>query len=102
MKVTAHLLVWNGCECSASERLGLDDAIEKVCRSTVFTTHTPVPAGHDRFDIDLVRSQLEPLQRSLEMDMDRLLGLGRVHPEDPDETFCMTVWRRASVNASMA
>ena len=73
------------------ERLGLDDAIEKVSRSTVFTTHTPVPAGHDRFDVDLVRSQLEPLQRSLEMDMDRLLGLGRVHPEDPGETFCMTV-----------
>ena len=73
------------------ECLGLDDAIEKVCRSTVFTTHTPVPAGHDRFDVDLVRSQLEPLQRSLEMDMDRLLGLGRVHPEDPGETFCMTV-----------
>src|SRR5690606_9898307 len=56
-----------------------------------FTTHTPVPAGHDRFADDLVEEHLGPLRDSLAIDSHTLLSLGRVNPDDPGELFCMTV-----------
>ena len=51
-------------------------ALEEVCRSTVFTTHTPVAAGHDAFPIDLVASYLSWRGDSVERHRDALLGLG--------------------------
>jgi len=75
----------------ASENLGPVDARAKVARSTVFTTHTPVPAGHDRFHPDLVEAQLGPLRQSMGMERRELLDLGRVRTDDAQERFCMTV-----------
>jgi starch phosphorylase len=57
----------------------------------VFTTHTPVPAGHDRFDPDLVEEHLGPIRDALGLDREAFLGLGRVNPHDSREGFCMTV-----------
>src|SRR3712207_7475734 len=54
-------------------------------RSTVFTTHTPVDAGHDRFPPELVDGHLEPLRRSLGISREEFLGLGRIRPADPGE-----------------
>lgn len=68
-----------------------DDALETVARRTVFTTHTPVPAGHDRFEPALVEEHLGPMRDALGLTEAGLLGLGRVDPAANDETFCMTV-----------
>ena len=68
-----------------------DDAVRKVARQTVFTTHTPVPAGHDRFDGGLMEEHLGPMRDALGISHDQLMGLGRVEPHNHDEPFCMTV-----------
>ena len=73
------------------EGLGFLHACDRVAAHTVFTTHTPVPAGHDRFAPELVEEHLGPLRDRLGIVPAGLLALGRVQPGDPDETFCMTV-----------
>ena len=71
--------------------LSFDDAHRDIANSTVFTTHTPVPAGHDRFDPDLMEEHLGPLRDGLHISHDHLMSLGRVNPSDHQEPFCMTV-----------
>jgi starch phosphorylase len=73
------------------EGVGFDSAVPRVSREVVFTTHTPVPAGHDRFRADLVEEHLGPLRESLGLSQESFLGLGRENPNNPDELFCMTV-----------
>jgi starch phosphorylase len=68
-----------------------EEALREVARISVFTTHTPVPAGHDRFPPDLVEHHLGAFREELGCSPETFLGLGRVRPEDPEETFCMTV-----------
>ena len=54
-------------------------------------THTPVPAGHDRFDARLIEEHIGPLREALGLSSDSLMGLGRENPTNGDELFCMTV-----------
>ena len=68
-----------------------DDALRDVAHQTVFTTHTPVPAGHDRFEGNLVEEHLGPLRDRLGISFEQLMGLGRVEPQNESESFCMTV-----------
>jgi len=68
-----------------------DDAVRDVAKHCVFTTHTPVPAGHDRFDGGLIEEHLGPLRDELGISFEQLMGLGRVEPQNEHETFCMTV-----------
>lgn len=68
-----------------------DHAEERVWESTIFTTHTPVEAGHDRFDPALVLRYLKPLADDLGLPREEFLALGRADPEDDAEPFCMTV-----------
>jgi len=72
---------------------GLDfyTAASSIPREVVFTTHTPVPAGHDRFSPDLIEEHLGPLREELGISHDNLMGFGREHPTDYGEPFCMTV-----------
>ena len=63
------------------EGLAFDEAIELVRRSTVFTTHTPVPAGNERFDRDLAARYLESLAAQTGVEVEELLELG-VAPGD--------------------
>ena len=65
--------------------------LREVAHRTVFTTHTPVPAGHDRFDRNLIEEHLGPLRDELGISFEQLMGLGRVEPQNEHETFCMTV-----------
>ncbi len=67
------------------------EALRRVSPQVVFTTHTPVPAGHDRFSERLVDEHLGPLCAELGLPFHELMGLGRVHPHDGGEQFCMTV-----------
>lgn len=71
--------------------MSFDDALREVAQQTVFTTHTPVPAGHDRFDGGLIEEHLGPLRDKLGISFEQLMGLGRVEPQNEAETFCMTV-----------
>ena len=72
-------------------RASIDRAQEYVRRHCVFTTHTPVPAGHDRFDTGLMNAALGPFSSSLKMNIDQVMELGRVQPQDKNEHFTMTV-----------
>jgi glycogen phosphorylase len=83
-----------------------DEALREVSHRTVFTTHTPVPAGHDRFDAALVEEHLGPLREQLGISHEQLMGLGRVDPHNDGEPFCMTVLglrmsRRANAVSSL-
>jgi starch phosphorylase len=71
--------------------LSFDEAAEFVANSNVFTTHTPVPAGNDRFSPELVNKYFSHYYKKLGIDAERFMGLGRENPSDKDETFCMTV-----------
>ena len=69
----------------------LEDAVSIVRASSVFTTHTPVPAGNDRFDAKLFNKYMRGYGDRLGITNHELLGLGREDPTDKAESFCMTV-----------
>ena len=73
------------------EGVGFDEASARVAREVVFTTHTPVPAGHDRFSSALIEEHLGPLRDQLGLTPERLMSFGRENPENRNEEFCMTV-----------
>jgi len=88
------------------EGLTFEKAVPRVSREVVFTTHTPVPAGHDRFDGELVEEHLGPLRESLGLTRESFMALGRENPNNGDESFCMTVLglrlsRRANAVSSL-
>ncbi len=71
--------------------LNFEQAKEAVRASTLFTTHTPVPAGHDRFDEDLLRAYLPHYAERLNIHWDEFIGLGRVNVNDHSEKFSMSI-----------
>ena len=73
------------------EGIDFNTAASQIPREVVFTTHTPVPAGHDRFNQDLIEEHLGPLRDQLGISHDNLMGFGREYPTDHGEQFCMTV-----------
>ncbi len=68
-----------------------DRAVEIVRESSVFTTHTPVPEGNDRFDHKLVMKYFSGMPRALKRTTEQFLALGREDESDLREQFCMTV-----------
>ena len=72
-------------------RVSFDVALESVAASTVFTTHTPVPAGIDLFPPELVERYFKGYVESLGMTVQDLLALGREHPEDRSAPLSMAV-----------
>ncbi len=78
-------------ERMSTEGIDFHEAARRVAGRTVFTTHTPVPAGHDRFHADLVEEHLGCFRETLGLSQDEFMALGRVNPQDTHETFCMTV-----------
>lgn len=70
--------------------LSFDAAREIVQASTVFTTHTPVPAGNDVFDQGLFRSYFEEYAKELGINIKVLMGYGRINPRDENEPFGVT------------
>jgi starch phosphorylase len=89
-----------------SEGIAAEEAMRRISSQVVFTTHTPVPAGHDRFSPELIEEHLGPLREALGLTPEQLMALGRVDPSDAHETFCMTVLalklsRRANAVSSL-
>jgi len=70
--------------------MSFDDAFTTIRQRTIFTTHTPVPAGHDIFPFHLMEKYFRSYWPDLGLDRSRFLELG-VHPLHPDEGFNMTV-----------
>ncbi|HEX4076204.1 MAG TPA: alpha-glucan family phosphorylase [Candidatus Acidoferrales bacterium] len=73
------------------EKLSFPEALVLASSSLVFTTHTPVPAGHDYFPSSLMERYFSTHMRSLGISAAEFLGLGRKHPSNASEDFCMTV-----------
>ena len=73
------------------ERLTFDEALEASRVNNVFTTHTPVPAGIDKFDPGMMFHYFNAYCRESGIPFDRLMALGRWNPDSPDEPFSMAV-----------
>jgi starch phosphorylase len=73
----------------AESGAGLEEARERVVASTVFTTHTPVPAGNETFAQELAREYLEPHAIAAGMTWEELVALAS-HPDESETAFGMT------------
>ena len=74
-----------------ADGLTFEQAKEATKKECIFTTHTPVEAGHDRFSSDLVGYAAHKFAAQLKITHEQVMGLGRVRPTDTSEPFCMTV-----------
>ena len=74
-----------------TRQMSFAEARELATASLVFTTHTPVEAGHDYFSYDLMTRYFGEYVQRLGISMDEFMGFGRRNPRDPNELFCMTV-----------
>ncbi|NJN14163.1 MAG: alpha-glucan family phosphorylase, partial [Planctomycetes bacterium] len=86
---SAFLLLERLLDLVEEQGLTFGEAQAVVRASTIFTTHTPVPAGHDRFGEGLMRRYFGPVAQRLGLDWNEFLDLGRTSREDHD--FSMTV-----------
>ena len=72
--------------------LNFDEALELVRASSLYTVHTPVPAGHDYFDECLFSKYMNQFPGRLGISWDDFMGLGRTNPADKGEKFCMSTF----------
>jgi len=75
----------------ARKRLSFSEAMEVVRSSSLFTTHTPVPAGHDAFPESMIRQYMSHYPDVLGITWDQFINLGKTNPSDPNEKFSMSV-----------
>ena len=73
-----------------NENLNAVEAMEVVRASSLFTTHTPVPAGHDAFDEGMLRMYLGHYAQRLKIDWESMMALGKINAADPNEKFSMS------------
>lgn len=73
------------------EHLSFQEALEYVRATSLFTTHTPVPAGHDSFEEHLIRAYLSHFADHFSISWEEFIGLGRFKPKDTSEKFSMSV-----------
>ena len=78
-------------EYMQEQHLGFDEAMELVRASGLFTTHTPVPAGHDAFDNAMMGNFLGYYPGSIGIDWRTFMQLGKINPDDDNEKFSMSV-----------
>ena len=72
--------------------LTFNQAMELVRASSLYTVHTPVPAGHDYFDEGLFGKYMGAYPAKLGITWDEFIGMGRNNPDDHGEKFCMSVF----------
>ncbi|MBW1645546.1 MAG: alpha-glucan family phosphorylase [Deltaproteobacteria bacterium] len=77
--------------CMRTHQVDLSTAMEIVPRTTVFTTHTPVAAGHDEFPAHMVRPYLEPVAAKLGTAVEEILSLGQSPGAGPEAPFSMSI-----------
>ena len=74
------------------EGLTFNQALELVRASSLYTVHTPVPAGHDYFDEGLFGKYMGGYPSKLGITWDEFIGMGRTNPDDHGERFCMSTF----------
>lgn len=74
------------------EGLTFNQAMELVRASSIYTVHTPVPAGHDYFDEELFGKYMGAYPAKLGISWDEFIGMGRTNPDDHSERFCMSTF----------
>ena len=72
--------------------LTFNQAMELVRASSLYTVHTPVPAGHDYFDETLFGKYMGGYPAKLGISWDEFIGMGRQNPDDHNERFCMSIF----------
>ncbi len=72
--------------------MSFDQALEVVRASSLYTVHTPVPAGHDYFDEGLFGKYMGGYPQRMGIEWQDLMNLGRINPGDPNERFCMSTF----------
>ena len=72
--------------------LTFNQALELVRASSLYTVHTPVPAGHDYFDEGLFGKYMGGYPSRLGITWDEFIGMGRINPDDHNEKFCMSTF----------
>lgn len=72
--------------------LSFNEALELVRASSLYTVHTPVPAGHDYFDESLFGKYMGCYPSMLGITWDEFIGMGRTNPDDHSERFCMSTF----------
>lgn len=77
-------------EYVTTDSLSFGEAIELVRASSLFTTHTPVPAGHDSFTEDLLRTYISHYPARLKIDWETMMALGKINVNDRNEKFSMS------------
>ncbi len=77
-------------EYITKRNLTFSEALEIIRSSSLFTTHTPVPAGHDSFDESMLRMYISHYPQKLKISWERFMGLGRINPKNPYERFSMS------------
>ena len=97
---SAFMLVERGRELT-STGVSAEEALDRIRSSSVFTIHTPVPAGNERFETPLVRRLAVPLLANSGLDLERLLELGRGADGDPGQ-FDMTAFSLRSTRGANA
>ncbi|MBM4169184.1 MAG: glycosyltransferase family 1 protein [Ignavibacteria bacterium] len=88
---SAFLVLERARDLMSQHKLSFAEAREIISAGTVFTTHTPVPAGNDYFPPELMEKYFSSLYKLLGLSRKDFLGLGRRNPEDETEHFCMTI-----------
>ncbi len=78
-------------EYITDDHLEFSEAMEVVRASSLYTTHTPVPAGHDTFDEGMLRKYIGHYPERLKIDWTTMMGLGKLNPEDVQEKFSMSI-----------
>lgn len=73
-------------------KLSFNEALELVRASSLYTVHTPVPAGHDYFDEGLFGKYLGSYPEKLGITWDEFIGMGRTDPDNHGEKFCMSTF----------
>ena len=74
------------------EGMSFTMALELVRASSLYTVHTPVPAGHDYFDEGLFSKYMSGYPQMLGISWDEFIGMGRMNPDDHSERFCMSTF----------
>ena len=72
--------------------MSFDEALEVIRASSLYTVHTPVPAGHDYFDENLFGKYMRGYASRLGIEWGDLMDMGRINPGDPNERFCMSTF----------
>jgi starch phosphorylase len=88
---SAFLAIERIRELMTTQKLKLRQAMDALRPTNIFTTHTPVPAGNERFSVELMEKYFPSIAEGLGISWHDFMALGRENPQDEQEHFCMTV-----------